>query len=269
MTTQPFSKHVSIVTGAGVGIGYEICAQLVAQGAYVLLNDFDAELARKSADEINQAHSENGGICVGVGGDVADIETVYGFVTDAVERWGTLNSVVCNAGLTSWGEFFTYTPEDFDRVLNVNLRGSFFLVQASARQMRKQGKGGRIVLMSSVTGHQALPYIATYAMTKSALEMLARSLVVELSPYGITINCIAPGATRTPRNLADDPNYEQVWGDVTPMGRVGLPADIANATLFFLRPESNHITGQTLIVDGGWTAISPTPPLDFVPHDED
>jgi len=257
-----FENHVCIVTGAGVGIGYEIVAQMVASGAKVLLNDVDADLAQQSAKAINEANHESGGECIG--GDVSDVDTVRGLVTQAVKHWGQVNSVVCNAGLTSWGEFYSYTPEDFDRVLAVNLRGSFFLTQAAAQQMREQGSGGRVILMSSVTGHQSIEYITAYAMTKAALEMMARNLVRELSPYGITINAVAPGATITPRNLADDPNYETVWGKVTPTGRPAVTADIANAVLFFLRLESSQITGQSLVVDGGWTSTSQTPSLDFV-----
>jgi 3-oxoacyl-[acyl-carrier protein] reductase len=176
--------------------------------------------------------------------------------------------VVCNAGVTFWNNFFDYQPTDFQRVLAVNLGGSFFLAQAAARQMRQQGHGGRIVFMSSVTGHQSIEYLSAYALTKAALEMLARQLIVELSPYQITVNAVAPGATVTPRNLADDPNYEAIWGHVTPTGRPAFVEDIAHAVLFLLSPLSGQITGQTLIVDGGWTAISPAPSLDFVEQKE-
>jgi 3-oxoacyl-[acyl-carrier protein] reductase len=191
---------------------------------------------------------------------------VQQLVGDAVQAFGRLDIAVANAGLTSWGDFFDYEPENFDRVVGVNLRGSYFLAQAAARQMRAQGSGGRILLMSSVTGHQAIRYLSCYAMTKAALEMLARNLVVELSPYGITINAVAPGATITPRNLADDPNYEAVWGALIPTQHAISVEDIAQAALFLLSPQASQITGQTLIVDGGWSAVSPTPPLDFVKH---
>ncbi|MBZ0287426.1 MAG: SDR family oxidoreductase [Anaerolineae bacterium] len=260
MTIKPFLNQSAIVTGAGVGIGYEVARQLALAGASVLLNDLDSKLAEQAAQEITR----EGGMCQGVGGDIADVETVRGLVSKAVELFGRLDIAVANAGLTLWADFFDYEPTNFDRVLNVNLRGSYFLAQAAARQMRAQGQGGRIVFMSSVTGHQAIRYLSTYGMTKAALEMLARNLVVELSPYHITVNCVAPGATVTPRNLADDPNYEAVWGQVIPTGRAAIPADIAQAVLFFLSPHSGQITGQTLIVDGGWTAVSPTPALNFV-----
>ncbi|MBI1277141.1 MAG: glucose 1-dehydrogenase [Anaerolineaceae bacterium] len=260
MTNGSFEKKVAIVTGAGVGIGYAIAEQLALQGASVLLNDVDKAVAEEAAGQIRAA----GRICQPFAGDVANVETVRGMVAEAVKLFGRLDIAVCNAGLTVWGDFFEYTQEMFDRVMSVNLRGSYFLAQAAARQMREQGQGGRILFMSSVTGHQALQYLSAYGMSKAALEMLARNLVVELSPYKITVNCLAPGATTTPRNLVDDPNYDTVWGKVIPVGKVGKPDDIAQAALFFLSDGASQVTGQTLIVDGGWSAISPSPSLDFV-----
>ena len=256
--TKTFQDQVAVVTGAGEGIGYEIARQLVAQGADVLLNDLDAEKANAAAATISEA----GGRCEGVGGDVADVDTVRGLVEGAVSLFGRLDLAIANAGLTHWSPFLDYEPEDVRRVLDVNLGGSFFLAQAGARQMRRQGTGGRILLMSSVVGHQAIPSASVYATTKAGLEMLARTLVLELGPLGITINAIAPGATATPRTLADDPDHDAAWEKLTPTGRPAYPADIAQAALFFLSPAAEHITGQTLIVDGGWTALSPMPTSD-------
>lgn len=243
------------MTGAGEGIGRKIAESLVSAGANVLLNDVDEAKARRVASEIG---------ALGVGGDVGDVEIVRGLVARAVAEFGRIDIAVANAGITLWNNFFDYEPADFQRVLNVNLGGSFFLAQAAARQMRTQGDGGRILLMSSVTGFQAVEYLSAYAMTKAALSMLARQLVVELGPHNITVNAIAPGATVTPRNLADDPNYEAVWSRITPTRQVAYTDDIANAALFLLSPQASQINGQTLVVDGGWTATSPVPALDFV-----
>jgi 3-oxoacyl-[acyl-carrier protein] reductase len=125
--------------------------------------------------------------------------------------------------------------------------------------MRDEGHGGRVLFMSSVAGIQAIEELSVYGATKAALSMLARQLVAELSPLGITTNAIAPGATVTPRTLADDPDYERVWSAVTPTGRASTVDDIADAALFLLSPAAAQITGQTLVVDGGWTATSPSP----------
>ncbi len=260
MTQKRFENQSAIVTGAGEGIGYAIAYQLCAEGASVLLNDIVADRAEAAAKKIQ---SETGGTCIGVGGDVAQVEVVRGFVTRAIEEFGKLDICVSNAGLTSWGDFFDYTEEDFERVLNVNMRGSFFLTQAAARHFREQGNGGRIILMSSVTAHSAVKYIAAYAMTKAALEMLARTLSLELGPHGITVNSVAPGSTITPRNLNDDPNYEKHWEQVHPLRKAMQPDDIANAVLFLASPAADKITGQTIIVDAGWTTYSPAPDMDF------
>ena len=259
MPEQIFKDQVAIVTGAGEGIGHEIARRLALQGALVLLNDIKPTLAKQAAQDI----CDEGGICVGVGGDIADVKVVRDLAARAVSDFGRLTIAVANAGLSLWDDFFDFKPEDFHRILAVNLGGSFFLAQAAARQMRRQGTGGRLLFMSSVAGIQAIAESSVYAMTKKGLEMLARSLVSEVSALGITVNVIAPGATVTPRTLAGVPDYEPIWSQVTPTGRPAYPKDIANAALFFLSPASGHITGQTLAVDGGWTAMSPEPQSKF------
>ena len=260
MVENTFADHTAIVTGAGEGIGLEIAKQLVQQGARVIVNDIDPVKTEQAIQTIDPVGNRS----FGCAGDVADVTVVYGLVEAAVTHFDGVDMVVCNAGVTLWNSFFDYKPVDFERVLSVNLGGSFFLAQAAARQMRQQGRGGRIVFMSSVSGHQAIEYLSAYAMTKAALEMLARQLIIELSPFNITINTVAPGATVTPRNLADDPNYEAVWGKVTPTGRPAFVEDIAHAVLFMLSPLSSQITGQSLVIDGGWTSVSQAPALDFV-----
>jgi len=255
MPDKTFAGKVAVVTGAGVGIGFEIARELCAAGASVALNDADTAQAHASARTI---HKE-GGSCIGVGGDVAEPTVVAALVDEAIKAFGKLDIAVANAGLTVYGDFFDYTPKDFDRLLSVNLRGTFFLAQAAARQMRSQGSGGRILLLSSVTGHRAIRFLSAYGMSKAAIEMLARGLVPELSPFGITINAIAPGATVTPRTIADEPGFEAAWSRVTPLGRPASIEDIAAAALFLLSPAAGHISGQSLVVDGGWTSIGAAP----------
>ncbi len=255
-----FKDQVAVITGAGEGIGFEIARQLAVQGAQVVLNDIDAD---KAADAAKQIHAD-GGECMALPGDIGKSEVVKELVNHAAEAYGRVDLAIANAGITIWNDFLNYRPEDFYRVISVNLGGSFFLAQAAAQHMINQKSGGRVLLMSSVAGHQALPYLSAYSMTKAGLEGLARNLVAELSPHGITVNVVAPGPTVTPRNVSDDPAYEAVWGSVSPTRQVSVPADIAQAALFLLSPDAGQITGQTLIVDGGWTNVSPAPAFDFV-----
>jgi 3-oxoacyl-[acyl-carrier protein] reductase len=256
MPSGMFNKQVAIITGAGQGIGFEIARQLVVQGASVILNDIDEARAKHAVDKINKE-----GACLAMAGDASDINFIKKIVDEAVNRFGKLNIAIANAGITLFGDFFNYKPEHFEQVIKLNLHGSFFLAQAAAAQMKNQKEGGSILLMSSVTGHQAHKDLAAYGMTKAALEMMAKTLVIELSPFNISINAIAPGATKTERT-AEDAQYEKTWSRITPMGKPATVGDIANAALFLVSPASRHITGQSLVVDGGWTSVSLPPDQD-------
>jgi glucose 1-dehydrogenase len=275
-----FGGKVAVVTGAGQGIGFEICRQLALQGARVLLNDSDGDMATLAAERIAEevktaGDGQNSGFaagqglsgipagagqdcCIALAGDASDLSFIHRMVGAAVGNWGRLDIVIANAGITLFGDFLSYPPESFFKVMQLNLGGTFFLAQAAALQMKKQPEGGSILFTSSVTGHQAHKNLAAYGMSKAALEMLARNLVIELSPYHITVNTVAPGATLTERT-AGDAGYEKTWSAITPLGRPATALDIAQAALFLVSPLARHITGQTLVVDGGWTAVSPGP----------
>ena len=249
-----FTGKVAIVTGAGQGIGLEICRRLANAGARVILNDLDNELATDAVKKI----ANQKGDCVAIPGDSSDLAVIQQLVNTATSKFGTLDIVIANAGITVYGDFFDYKPESFFEVMKVNLGGSFFLAQAAANQMKKQEAGGSLLFTSSVTGHQAHKNLAAYGMSKAALEMLARNLVIELSQYKINVNTIAPGATLTERTVSD-PGFESTWSRITPMGKPASVEDIASAALFLVSDGAKHITGQTLIIDGGWTSVSPSP----------
>jgi glucose 1-dehydrogenase len=249
------NKKVAIVTGAGQGIGFEICKYLAEEGTIVLLNDIDSALTLQAAETIRH---ETQGTCIPLAGDSSDVDFIQKMVDTAVTQFGRLDIVIANAGITLFGDFFTYTPDAFFKVMQVNLGGTFFLAQAAANVMKTQASGGTLLFTSSVTGHQAHKNLAAYGMSKAALEMLAKNLVIELSPYKINVNTLAPGATLTERTL-NDPNYIDTWSKITPMGRPAYVSDIAHTALFLVSEKARHITGQSLIVDGGWTCVSPNP----------
>lgn len=255
MTNSDFTGLTAIVTGAGNGIGFEVARQLALRGASVVMNDIDEDLIRSSSEKINRLGA---GMTFPVAGDAGDIEVIARLVNVVVEKFGKLDIAIANAGITLFGDFLQYQPEALQSVLRLNLQGSFFLAQKAARQMIQQQSGGSILFMSSVTGHQAHKNLAAYGMTKAALEMLAKNLVIELSGHQITVNTVAPGATLTERTQ-EDAEYKATWSRITPMGRPATVEDVANAVLFMVSPGARHITGQNIVVDGGWTAVSVSP----------
>ncbi len=260
-----FENRVAVVTGAGAGIGFQIALQLASAGAGVVVNDSD----KQQADAAVAAIEEQGGRAVAVVGDCSELAVIDTLIDQADAIFGRLDFAIANAGITTFGRFLDYPPEDFQRLVDINLRGSFYLAQRAARRIIAQNNtaadsqpiaGGRLLLMSSVTGIQYHPDLTAYAMSKAAIRMMAKSLGAELGQYGITVNAIAPGATLTERTM-NDQNYNAVWSQITPTGRPATPGDIADTALFLLSPSASQITGQTLVVDGGWTSVSP-PPLE-------
>ncbi|MBK1877568.1 SDR family NAD(P)-dependent oxidoreductase [Pelagicoccus mobilis] len=255
MGSQRFEGRVAIVTGAAHGIGFAIAERLFAEGAKVVLNDLDPA----AADTAARSMDEDGERCIAFAGDAGDPDLVKQLVAFAVERFGRLDLVVANAGLTTFNTILDIEPDALRRMLDLNIQGSVFLAKYAAERMVAQGDGGRIVFMSSVTGHQAHDNVVCYGMTKAALRMLAKGLVVELAQHGITTNAVSPGATVTERTLRGDPRLDEKWSEKTPTGRATRVEDIAAATLFLLSDEAAQITGQSLVVDGGWSSTSETP----------
>ena len=255
------SNKVAIVTGASREIGAAMAEALAGAGAAVLVAHYgEPELAGAVVGRIAAA----GGRALAHDADLSSVAENQRMVERAVEAFGRLDILAANAGLTLWGTFLDTTEQAWDTLVNLNLKGSYFGAQAAARQMIAQGRGpdgygGRIVFSSSVTGVQAARNLSAYGITKAGLRHMARVLVPELGPHGITVNALGIGATLNERNLKIDPDYAEHWAGAIPLGRAIQPSDLASALLFLASPAAAMITGHTLMVDGGWTTLSPAP----------
>ena len=252
----PLTGRVAIVTGGSTGVGRGISIALAEAGASVVVGYHrDADGAADTCTRIVAA----GGQALACAADIATPEGGQALVAAAIDAWGRLDVMCCHAGMTSWGAFLDVTPAALDAVVATNIRGTFLSAQAAARRMVEQGSGGRILLTASVTGVRAITDLSAYAMTRAAVESLARNLAVELGPYRITANALVVGPIVNARNLADDPGYASRWGSILPVGRVGEPADVGAVAVFLASDVSGFITGASIPVDGGWVISGQVP----------
>jgi NAD(P)-dependent dehydrogenase (short-subunit alcohol dehydrogenase family) len=244
----PLEGKKALVTGASKGIGRGIALELARAGCDVAVNyNADAEGARATVAEI-EALGRRGFAAGGNVGVAGEVERMFGEVDEAL---GGVDILVNNAGVQTWKPLLDLEEQEWDRTLATNLKGCFLCTQQAARRMRIRG-GGRIVNIGSGCNKIAFPRLVDYTASKGGIEQFTKVAAVELGPYGITVNCVAPGAIEIERTMREQGRaYADTWAPLTPMGRVGHPEDVARAVLFFALPGSNFITGQTLWVDGG------------------
>ncbi len=242
-----FENQVAIVTGAGRGIGHAIALRLAQEGARVASVSRSEENAKKTADEINAAHA---GSAKAYGVDVADHSAVQKIGTQILEDFGRVDVLVNNAGVTRDGLSMRMSMEDWDIVLDTNLKGAFTFSQAIMRSMIKQ-RSGRIINISSVSGLTGNAGQANYAASKAGLIGLTKTLARELASRGITVNAVAPGFIVTDMTSALSDEVKQTIMAKIPLAKLGQPEDIAAAVAFLASSEASYITGQVLTVDGG------------------
>jgi 3-oxoacyl-[acyl-carrier protein] reductase len=228
----------ALVTGANGGIGSEISRALAREGAHVIVNYFEDQ---PGAEALAAAI---GGTAVYADiGDATDVDKM-------IAGYSRIDILVNNTGIQTFSPLLDLAEADWDRVIRTNLKGCFLCTQRVGRIMKRNG-GGRIINLGSGSNKTAFPKLSSYTASKGAIEMFTKVAAAELGAYGITVNCVAPGAIETARTKLETADFAGTWAKLTPLGRVGTPEDVARAIVFFASDAAEFISGQTLWVDGG------------------
>jgi len=238
----------ALVTGASKGVGKGIALELARHGCKVIVN-FHSDQA--GAEATVREIEELGSAGVAVGANVAVADEV-GLLFETAWRWaGQLDIAVNNAGVQTWKSLLDLEERDWDRVIDTNLKGCFLCTKAAAGFMIRGGRGGSIINIGSGCNKTAFPHLVDYTASKGGIEMFTKVSACELGPHGIRVNCVAPGAIEIERTRLEAGDYAGTWSRLTPLGRIGTPADVGRAVVFFASPMAGFVTGQTLWVDGG------------------
>jgi glucose 1-dehydrogenase len=244
--------QVALVTGSSQGIGAGIALRLAQEGADIVVNYHSHP---ETADAVKAQIVALGRRAVSIAGDLGDVASVNQLISDSVAQLGKLDLLVNNAGVEKNASFWEVTEKDYDLVLNTNLKGPFFATQAFVKHLQGRKAPGKIINISSVHEDLPFPHFTAYCASKGGLKMMTRNLSIELAPFGITINNVAPGAIETPINTAllNDPAKLKALLSNIPLNRLGKPADVSSAVAFLASSDADYITGTTLVVDGGLT----------------
>jgi len=238
---------VAIVTGAGSGMGRATALRLARDGYSVVVAEIDAARAATAAAEIGET-------AIPFALDVSEAEQVEALLAETLGRFGRLDVMVANAGVPDGAPFLELDEVTWERVLAVNLKGVFLCGQAAARALVAGGHPGAIVNVASTYAEVTEAEASAYSASKGGVRMLTKSMALELGPHGIRVNAVGPGWIRTGMNPLDDPAQVAQLEPTIPLGRVGVPEDVADVIAFLASGDARYVSGQTLFVDGGWLA---------------
>jgi 3-oxoacyl-[acyl-carrier protein] reductase len=245
-STRNLAGLSAIVTGGSRGVGRGIALELARAGCRVAIN---YESSKGRAEETVAELEALGVEALAIQADVSSPSAVGAMFDDVISRWGRADVLVNNAGVQTWTPLVDVTEAEWDRVVDTNLKGCFLCTQAAARHMKDHG-GGAIVNIGSGCNKLPFPNLVAYTASKGGIELFTKVSAVELGPFGIRVNCVAPGAIEIERTRIENPDYATVWGRITPLRRVGTPADVGAAVVFLASSDASFVSGQTLWVDG-------------------
>ena len=242
----------ALVTGSSQGIGAAIALRFAEEGANVVIN-YNSN-PDKANDVLAQVEAAGGRGYI-VGANLGSVDDVRRLIAESIARFGQLDILVNNAGIEVHAPFWEVAEVDYDKVMAVNAKGVFFATQEMAKHLMTTKRPGKIINISSVHEDLPFPNFTAYCMSKGGVKMMTRNLSIELAPFGITINSIAPGAIQTPINTAllNDPAKLNALLNQIPLRRLGKPEDVAGLAVFLASSEADYVTGTTYFVDGGLT----------------
>ena len=248
---------VVIITGASKGIGRGLALGMAKEGASIVVNyNTDSQ----GAKEVETAIKNLGREAISIRADVCKCEEIDSMVRRTIKEFSRIDILVNNAGVIGAKPMMEMKEENWDSVLNTNLKGVFFCSQRVAREMIKRGKGGKIINNSSVWSWAACPGLAAYCSAKGGMTLLTKVMALELAPHKINVNAIGPGAIEVEKFTRTDPDFARTWRSYVPWGRSGKPEDILGPVIFLASKDSEYVTGQTFYVDGGTMCQLKVPP---------